>query len=67
NAEPVIRKALAAGANEAVMINAEPTNAYFVAFQIAGYVNANSFDLILTGMESIDYNGAKVAAMLGEL
>lgn len=66
SAEPVIRKALAAGANEAVRINAEPNDAYFVAFQIAEYVKSNSFDLILTGMESIDYNGAKVAAMLGE-
>ena len=67
SAEPVIRKALAAGANEAVRINAEPTDAYFVAYQLAQYVKANPFNLILTGMESIDYNGAKVAAMLGEL
>ncbi|MGI4021927.1 MAG: electron transfer flavoprotein subunit beta/FixA family protein [Janthinobacterium lividum] len=66
-AEPVIRKALAAGATDAVRINAEPTDAYFVAYQIAQYVKANPFDLILTGMESIDYNGAKVAAMLGEM
>ncbi|RYE19196.1 MAG: electron transfer flavoprotein beta subunit/FixA family protein, partial [Sphingobacteriaceae bacterium] len=29
-AEPVIRKALAAGATDAVRINAEPTDAYFV-------------------------------------
>jgi len=65
-AEPVIRKALAAGATSAVRINAEPTDAYFVASQIAEFVKANPFDLILTGMESIDYNGAKVAAMLGE-
>lgn len=64
--EPVIRKTLAAGAAHAVRINAEPTDAYFVAYQIAEYVKANPFDLILCGMESIDYNGAKVAAMLGE-
>ncbi len=67
SAEPVIRKALATGANDAVRINAEPSDAYFVACQIAEYVKTNPFDLILCGMESIDYNGAKVAAMLGEL
>ena len=29
--------------------------------------NKIAFDLILTGRESIDYNGSKVAGMLGEL
>jgi electron transfer flavoprotein beta subunit len=65
--EPTIRKALAIGATESVRINAEPLDAYFVAKQIAHYANDKNFDLILTGRESIDYNGTKVAAMLGEL
>jgi electron transfer flavoprotein beta subunit len=65
--EPTIRKALAIGATDAVRINAAPHDAYFVAQQIAAYAKNQSFDLILTGRESIDYNGAKVAAMLGEL
>jgi electron transfer flavoprotein beta subunit len=65
--EPTIRKALAIGADEAVRINAKPTDAHFVAQQIAHYAKDNHFDLILTGRESIDYNGAKVAAMLGAL
>lgn len=65
--EPTIRKALAIGATDAVRINALPHDAWFVARQIAGYVKQNQFDLILTGRESIDYNGSKVAAMLGEL
>lgn len=65
--EPVIRKALAIGAAEAVRINAKPADAYFVAYQIAEYIKANPFDVILAGMESIDYNGAKVAAMLSEM
>lgn len=67
NTEPTIRKALAIGADDAVRINAEPLDAWFVANQIAEYVKANPFDLILTGRESIDYNGSKVAGMLGEL
>ena len=67
NTEPTIRKALAIGADNAVRINANPADAWFVANQIADYAKKNSFDLILTGRESIDYNGAQVAAMLGEL
>ncbi|MEO6149914.1 MAG: electron transfer flavoprotein subunit beta/FixA family protein [Mucilaginibacter sp.] len=65
--EATIRKALAIGATDAVRINAKPHDAWFVAYQIAGYIKQNPFDLILTGRESIDYNGSKVAAMLGEL
>jgi electron transfer flavoprotein beta subunit len=65
--EATIRKALAIGADDAVRINAKPHDAWFVAYQIAEYVKQNPFDLILTGRESIDYNGSKVAAMLGEL
>ncbi|MBC7654867.1 MAG: electron transfer flavoprotein subunit beta/FixA family protein [Oligoflexus sp.] len=67
NTEPTIRKALAIGATDAVRINAAPKDAYFVAKQIAAYAKEQAYDLILTGRESIDYNGAKVAAMLGEL
>src|SRR5690606_4058162 len=66
SSEPTIRKALAIGADNAVRINANPRDAYFVSFQIAEYVKKNSFDLILTGRESIDYNGSQVAGMLGE-
>ncbi len=65
--EATIRKALAIGATDAVRVNAKPHDAWFVAFQIAQYVKSTSFDLILTGRESIDYNGSKVAGMLGEL
>jgi electron transfer flavoprotein beta subunit len=65
--EATIRKALAIGATDAVRINAKPHDAWHVAYQIAQYVKANPFDLILTGRESIDYNGSKVAGMLGEL
>ncbi|HEY0246262.1 MAG TPA: electron transfer flavoprotein subunit beta/FixA family protein [Mucilaginibacter sp.] len=67
NTEATIRKALAIGADDAVRINAKPHDAWFVAYQIAQYIKANPFDLILTGRESIDYNGSKVAGILGEL
>ncbi|PTQ96729.1 electron transfer flavoprotein beta subunit [Mucilaginibacter yixingensis] len=65
--EPTIRKALAIGATDAIRINAPAHDAWFVAYQVAQYAKQNAFDLILTGRESIDYNGAKVAGMLGEL
>jgi len=65
--EATIRKALAIGATDAVRINARPHDAWTVASHVAEYVKANPFDLILTGRESIDYNGSKVAGMLGEL
>lgn len=65
--EPNIRKALAIGADEAIRVNAEPADAYFVAIQIAEAVKKNKYDVILTGRESIDYNSAQVAPMLAEL
>lgn len=65
--EPTIRKALAIGATDAVRVNAVPKDAFFVATQIAAYAKNNNFDLILTGKESIDYNGSQVGAMVAEM
>ncbi len=65
--DPTIRKALATGADDAVRVNAFPRDAWFVANQIAHYAKDKSFDIILTGRESIDYNGTQVASFLGEL
>ena len=64
--ETIIRKGLAIGAEAAVRINAEPKSAMFTAFQIAQYAKDNAFDLILTGKETIDFNGAEVGAMIAE-
>ena len=65
--EPVIRKALAIGATDAVRINANPRDGMFVAHQIAEYAKSNSYDLILTGRESIDYNGGMVGGLIAEM
>lgn len=67
SSEPTIRKALALGAADAIRVNAAPRDAWFVARQIADVASKNSYDLILTGRESIDYNGSQVTAMVGEL
>ncbi|MEL6844935.1 MAG: electron transfer flavoprotein subunit beta/FixA family protein, partial [Bacteroidota bacterium] len=64
--QPTLRKALAIGADDAVMINAQPTDAAFVAKQIADYAEGKEFDIIFTGKESIDYNGGIVPGMLAE-
>ncbi len=63
--EPTIRKALAIGADDAIRIDTEPCDAYFVASQIAQI--AKDYDLILSGIESSDYNGAAVPGILAEL
>ncbi len=65
--EPTIRKALAIGADEAIRINAEPTDSFFVAKQIADVAKDGGYDLILMGRESIDFNGGQVHGMVGEL
>jgi len=64
--EPTIRKALAIGADNAVRINTEATEASQVAAEIANYAKENNFDLILLGKETIDYNGSQVGSMLAE-
>lgn len=66
-ADATIRKALAIGATDAVRVNAAPRDAWFVSKQIADFASKNSFDFILTGRESIDFNGAQVCSMVGEL
>ena len=65
--EPTIRKALAIGADDAIRVNAEPTDSFFVATQIAEQAKGGSYDLILMGRESIDYNSGVVHSIVGEM
>lgn len=67
DADAQIRKALAIGADEAVRIDAEPTDAYFVASEIATYAKDKDFDLIMMGRETTDFNSGVVHGMVGEL
>lgn len=64
--EAVIRKALAIGADDAVRIDADPKDAYYTAMQIAEYAKDKGFDLVLTGKETINYNGSQVGGMIAE-
>ncbi|MBI1288648.1 MAG: electron transfer flavoprotein beta subunit/FixA family protein [Flavobacteriales bacterium] len=65
-AEPVIRKALALGAHEAVRVDATATESYQVAKEIAAYAADKGFDMVLLGKETINYNGSEVGGMLAE-
>ncbi len=67
DAEPIIRKALALGGDEAIRINTEPLESFQVASQIAEIARQNNYDLIFTGKETIDYNGGAVGGMIAEL
>lgn len=64
--DAVIRKALAIGADDAVRIDVEPKDAYSAAMQIANYAKENAYDLVLTGKETINYNGSQFGGMLAE-
>lgn len=65
--EAVMRKALAIGADDAVRIDANPTDAFFTATQIADYAKNNAFDIVMLGKETINYNGSQVGGMVAEL
>jgi electron transfer flavoprotein beta subunit len=64
DAEATLRKALAIGADEAIRINAAPTDGLFVAKQLANIVKEGGYDLVIAGKESLDYNGGMVPGML---
>jgi len=67
DAEPIIRKALALGGDEAIRVNLQPTDSFTTASQIANVAKSGGYDLILTGKETIDYNGSSVGGMVAEL
>lgn len=65
--EPTLRKALAIGADDAIRIDAPAKDGFFVASQIAELAKENQYDIIITGRESIDYNGGQVPGMIAAL
>lgn len=65
--EPIIRKALAIGADDAVRIDAPEGDSLFVAKQIAAYAKGKGFDIIFCGKETINFNGSVVPGMVAEL
>ena len=67
DAEPIIRKALALGGDEAIRVNADSHDSFYIAAQIAEVAKQGSYDLVFTGKETIDYNGSSIGGMVAEL
>jgi electron transfer flavoprotein beta subunit len=65
--DPVIRKALALGGDEAFRVNADSHDSFYIASQIAAVAQQGNYDLIFTGKETIDYNGSSIGGMVAEL
>jgi electron transfer flavoprotein beta subunit len=65
--DPIIRKALALGGDEAIRINTTSDDTFFIAAQIAAVAKQNGYDLVLAGKETIDYNSSSVGGALAEL
>ncbi|HMP88288.1 MAG TPA: electron transfer flavoprotein subunit beta/FixA family protein [Lacibacter sp.] len=65
--EPIIRKALALGGDEAIRVNSDSADSYSIATQIAAIAQQGGYNLVLTGKETIDYNGASIGGMVAEL
>lgn len=66
-ADAIIRKALALGGDEAIRVNADSQDSFFVASQIAAVAKDGGYDLIFAGKETIDYNGSSVGGMIAGL
>jgi len=66
DAEPIIRKALALGGDEAIRVNSDSTDSFYIASQIAEIAKQGDYDLVFTGKETIDYNGSSIGGMVAE-
>ena len=62
--EPILRKCLAIGADQAIRIDTVPKDGFQVVAHLTSLLEINKYDLIITGRESIDYNGGMVGGML---
>src|SRR5690349_22380590 len=67
DADPIIRKALALGGDEAFRVNADSQDSFYIAAQIAEIAKQGGYDLVFTGKETIDYNGSSIGGMVAEL
>jgi electron transfer flavoprotein beta subunit len=65
--DPILRKGLAIGADQAVRVDADSRDSFFLASQVAAYAKDKNFDMIFSGKETIDYNGSIFGSMLAEL
>jgi electron transfer flavoprotein beta subunit len=64
DAEPTLRKALAIGADNAIRVNAEAKDGFFVSKQLAEVIKNGDYNLVIAGKESLDYNGGMGPGMV---
>ena len=67
DSDPIIRKALALGGDEAIRVNSDISDSFNIASQIAAVAKDGAYDLVFTGKETIDYNGSSIGGMVAEL
>jgi len=67
DSDPIIRKALALGGDEAIRVNAASHDSFYIASQIGEVAKQGGYDLVFTGKETIDYNGSSIGGMVAEL
>ncbi len=67
DADPIIRKALALGGDEAIRVNTTGDDSFYIASQIADVAKQGGYDLILTGKETIDYNSSAIGGAIAGL
>ena len=67
DSDPIVRKALALGGDEAIRVNATSHDSFYIASQIAEVARQGGYDLVFTGKETIDYNGSSIGGMVAEL
>lgn len=65
--DQILRKGLAIGADDAIRVDANPSEAWVVAREIAHHAREGNYDLVFLGKETIDHNGSEVGAMVAEL
>ena len=67
DSDAILRKAFALGGDEGIRVNAENSDSFGIASQIANVAKEGAYDLIFLGKETIDYNGSSVGGMVAEL
>ncbi|ODT35191.1 MAG: electron transfer flavoprotein subunit alpha [Niabella sp. SCN 42-15] len=67
DSDAILRKAFALGGDEGIRVNAENSDSFGIASQIANVAKQGAYDLIFLGKETIDYNGSSVGGMVAEL
>jgi len=67
DSDPIIRKALAIGGDDAIRVNSDSHDSFVIASQIASVAREGGYELVFTGKETIDFNGSSIGGMVAEI